>query len=35
MDKASETVIKVGDVLNDIVSCLHVEHDVFHKRVGN
>ena len=34
MDKASETVIKVGDVL-DIVRYLHVEHDVFHKRMGN
>ena len=35
MDKASEAVIKVGDVLDDIVRYLHVEHDVFHKRVGN
>ena len=35
MDKASETVIRVGDILDDIVRYLHVEHGVFHKRVGN
>ena len=34
MDKASEIAIKVGDVLDDIVRYLHVEHDVFHKGVG-
>ena len=35
MDKASETVIKVGDMLDDTVRYLHVEHDAFHKRVEN